>query len=97
MIKDAVKQMLDKGITEETLYDFALSTSIHFKEAFDSGKKDSKKELMKLFKEAFDEFENEEDEAMGKAIDKLFGGVKETLEEIIRPVKRNFNKRKPRK
>ncbi len=95
IIKDAVKQILDKGITEETLYDFAIVTNLYFKEY--NGKNGSKKELTTLFKEAFDEFENEEDEAMGKAIDKLFGGVKETLEEIIRPVKRNFNKRKPRK
>lgn len=95
MIKDAVKQILDKGITEETLYDFAVATNVYLRESAE--KKDNKKNLEKLFKEAFDEFEKEEDEAMGKAIDRMLGGVKETLEEIIRPVKRSFNKRKPRK
>ena len=96
MIKDAVKQILDKGITEATLYDFALATHVCLRES--SGTvKDNKEKLLELFKEAFDEFEKEEDEAMGKAIDRMLGGVKETLEEIIRPVKRSFNKRKPRK
>lgn len=78
MIKDAVKQILDKGITEETLYDFALATHICLRES--SGTvKDNKEKLLKLFKNAFDEFEKEEEEAMGKALESVLRKAQRTL------------------
>jgi hypothetical protein len=86
MIKDAVKIMLDKGIAEETLYDFALATHIFFRES--SGTvKDNKEKLLKTFKAAFDEFDREEDESIHHAIDSVFNKLKKTVDDVVRNAK----------